>query len=174
LLKAIVDIATFGGKTYDRRRSETIRAVKTLDELITKLNARDYQVGLKIRRLKIKYAVIIIEMFFVLYSAKCRLLATYSLHIKYNRKHITTVTIRLAKAAKNLQKPHSDTMFLQISNQRLGNLCFYTMSEGHGYNKIWLTALIINMCIYDVERTSVTFGMDFIIGPFAYCKNHCK
>ncbi len=44
LLKAIVDIATHGAAADDRRRSETLRSIKTLDELTTELKSQAYVV----------------------------------------------------------------------------------------------------------------------------------
>lgn len=44
LLKAIVDIATHGAAADDRRRSETLRSIKTLDELTTELQSQGFKV----------------------------------------------------------------------------------------------------------------------------------
>lgn len=45
LLKTIIDIATFGAATDERRRSETLRSVKTLDELTSKLHDQGFKVN---------------------------------------------------------------------------------------------------------------------------------
>ena len=45
LLKAIVDIATYGSGTDERRRSEKIRTIKTLDELTDELQLKGFAVG---------------------------------------------------------------------------------------------------------------------------------
>lgn len=45
LLKAIVDIATFGSGAEERRRSDCIRTVKTLDDLTTELNKQGFEVA---------------------------------------------------------------------------------------------------------------------------------
>lgn len=52
LLKAIVDIATHGAAADDRRRSETLRSIKTLDELTTELKSQGYEV---IQNTSLKY-----------------------------------------------------------------------------------------------------------------------
>lgn len=44
LLKAIVDIATYGCGADERRRTENIRTVHTLDELTTQLHSRGFEV----------------------------------------------------------------------------------------------------------------------------------
>lgn len=49
LLKAIVDIALHGSSADERRRSDVIRSVKTLDELTTELQHRGFNVSIKNR-----------------------------------------------------------------------------------------------------------------------------
>lgn len=44
LLKAIVDIATYGAGADERRRSETIRTIQTLGELTSELHLRGFRV----------------------------------------------------------------------------------------------------------------------------------
>lgn len=44
LLKAIVDIATYGAGADERRRSETIRTIQTLAELTQELHVRGFRV----------------------------------------------------------------------------------------------------------------------------------
>lgn len=44
LLKAIVDIATHGAAAEDRRRSEALRSIKTLDDLTAELKSQGFQV----------------------------------------------------------------------------------------------------------------------------------
>jgi hypothetical protein len=44
LLSTIVDIATYGGGAEERRRSDQIRTIKTLEDLTTELNDRGFMV----------------------------------------------------------------------------------------------------------------------------------
>lgn len=44
LLKAIVDVATHGAAADDRRRSECLRSIKTLDDLTAELNSQGFKV----------------------------------------------------------------------------------------------------------------------------------
>lgn len=44
LLKAIVHIATYGSGADERRRSDSIRTIKTLDELTTELQKQGFEV----------------------------------------------------------------------------------------------------------------------------------
>jgi hypothetical protein len=46
LLKAIISIATFRAGADERRRSETLRTVRTLDELTSELQAQGFKVRL--------------------------------------------------------------------------------------------------------------------------------
>jgi hypothetical protein len=56
LLKAIVDIATYGAGADERRRSETIRTIQTLDELTSELKLRGFKVKYSHNLAKNKFA----------------------------------------------------------------------------------------------------------------------
>ena len=49
LLKAITDIATYGSGTDDRRRTEMIRSIHTLDDLTDELRLRGFNVRIQFK-----------------------------------------------------------------------------------------------------------------------------
>lgn len=91
LLSAIVELALHGSAAHERRRDETIRTVKTLDDLVNKLH-EDY--GITLSRT----------------AAYLRLLPRKS-NSAEGKRHITTVPVKLAKSSNDTHKQHIDTKF---------------------------------------------------------------
>lgn len=90
LLKTIIDIATYGAAADERRRSEKIRTVHTLEELTEQLNLYGF---------KIKKSAVYL-----------RLLPRNSSTIE-GKRHVVTVPVKLARARNDLHKEHADTKF---------------------------------------------------------------
>ncbi|ESN94336.1 hypothetical protein HELRODRAFT_164161 [Helobdella robusta] len=90
LLKSIIDIVTASGAADDRRRTELIRSCKTLDDLHSELTNLGYNLS--------RSAIYI------------RLLPRNYLTTE-GKWHISTVPVKLIKAANSLRKEHPDAHF---------------------------------------------------------------
>ncbi|CAB3979549.1 Hypothetical predicted protein [Paramuricea clavata] len=98
LLKTITAIAITGSASDDRRRTEMIRTVKTLDDLTDELQKRGYQLS--------RSAVYL------------RLLPRKSLSIE-GKRHVKTAPVRLIRAQNTQHRNHPDTKFARSSIQSL-------------------------------------------------------
>ena len=94
LLKVIVDLVEFGAGAEDRRRSEDLRSVRTLDDLHEELKLR----GLQISR-----------------SATYLRLLPRNRNTAEGKKHVSTVPVRLARPQADLHKAHVDQDFARAS-----------------------------------------------------------
>lgn len=101
LLKTIVDIALFGSAADDRRRTESIRSVKTLDDLTQEL----HKIGFDISRS----------------GTYLRLLPRKS-NSTEGRRHVSTVPVKLTRAQTDHHKNHLDSHFATTSIHYLENL----------------------------------------------------
>lgn len=98
LLKTITAIAITGSASDDRRRTEMIRTVKTLDDLTDELQKRGYELS--------RSAVYL------------RLLPRKSLSIE-GKRHVKTAPVRLIRAQNTQHRNHPDTKFARSSIQSL-------------------------------------------------------
>lgn len=101
LLKTIADIAMYGSAADARRRTETIRSVKTLDELTEELK----KIGFHISRS----------------GTYLRLLPRNSNTIE-GRRHVMTVPVKLTRAQADYHQNHIDRHFATTSIQYLESL----------------------------------------------------
>ena len=101
LLKAIADIALFGSAADDRRRTESIRSVKTLDELTQELR----KIGFDISRS----------------GTYLRLIPRKS-NSAEGRRHVSTVPVKLIRAQTDHHKNHLDSKFAETSIHYLENI----------------------------------------------------
>ncbi|CAH0547066.1 unnamed protein product [Brassicogethes aeneus] len=101
LLKTIADIALFGSACDDRRRTESIRSVKTLDELTQELR----KLGFDISR-----------------SATYRRLIPRKSNSTEGRRHVSTVPVKLIRAQTDHHKSHLDSKFAETSIDYLENI----------------------------------------------------
>jgi hypothetical protein len=90
LLKTIVDIATYGCGADERRQTETIRSIKTLEELTAAVQG----VGFTISRSSVYLHLI-----------------PKRADTREGKRHVKTVPVKLAKAQADGHKKHIDTMF---------------------------------------------------------------
>ncbi|KAG5893520.1 hypothetical protein JTB14_017230 [Gonioctena quinquepunctata] len=101
LLKTIADIALFGSAADDRRRTESIRSVKTLDELTQELR----KIGFDISR----------------GGTYLRLIPRQS-NSAEGRTHVSTVPVELIRAQNDHHKSHLDSNFAETSIHYLENI----------------------------------------------------
>ncbi|KAG5877588.1 hypothetical protein JTB14_027190 [Gonioctena quinquepunctata] len=101
LLKTIADIALFGSAADDRRRTESIRSVKTLDELTQELR----KIGFDISR----------------GGTYLRLIPRKS-NSAEGRRHVSTVPVKLIRAQNDHHKSHLDSNFAETSIHYLENI----------------------------------------------------
>lgn len=94
LLKAIVDIATYGAGAHERRRSDIYRCVKSLDELCGQLQKEGFQ---------IKRGALYI-----------RLLPRRS-DTNEGKRHVVTVPVKLLKVHNDSHESHVDGRFCTAS-----------------------------------------------------------
>jgi hypothetical protein len=90
LLSTIIDIATHGSAADDRRRTENLRSVKTLDELTEALTTCGYKISRS--------------------GVYLRLLPRRS-DTQEGKRHVTTVPVRLTRAQTESHKTHIDGKF---------------------------------------------------------------
>lgn len=90
LLSAIIDIATHGCAADERRRTENLRSVKTLDELTEALTTCGYNISRS--------------------GVYLRLLPRRS-DTKEGKRHVNTVPVRLTRAQTDSHKTHTDGKF---------------------------------------------------------------
>lgn len=102
LLSSIIDIALQGSAALERRRDDTIRTVKTLDDLVQKLH-EDY--GLTLSRS----------------ATYLRLLPRKSNSI-HGKRHVITVPVRLIKASNDMHRQHKDSMFAMTTINHINEL----------------------------------------------------
>jgi len=98
LLKAIVDIATYGSAADDRRRTESIRSVKTLDELTAALRSKGFAISRS--------------------GVYLHLLPRRSDTIE-GKRHVHTVPVKLARAQTDSHKDHIDGKFAKATINNL-------------------------------------------------------
>ncbi|KAJ6639411.1 hypothetical protein Bhyg_12155 [Pseudolycoriella hygida] len=91
LLQTIINLALKGSAAHERRRDETIRTVKTLDDLVDKLR-EDY--GFTLSRS----------------TTYLRLLPRKS-NSTEGKRHVSTVPVKLIKSTNDLHRQHSDSKF---------------------------------------------------------------
>lgn len=115
LLKSIVDIVSASGAADDRRRTELIRSCKTLDDLHSELLNLGYSLSRS--------------------ATYLRLLPRNYLTTE-GARHITTVPVKLVKAANNLRKEHTDAHFaastivyLKDLAVLMGSQCTFFLSQ---------------------------------------------
>lgn len=101
LLKTIADIAIFGSAVDARRRTETIRSIKTLDELVLELK----KIGFTISRS----------------GTYLRLMPKNSTTVE-GRRHVSTVPVKLSRAQTDLHHTHVDSQFATASIHYLESL----------------------------------------------------
>lgn len=91
LLQAIIDLALQGLAAHERRRDDTIRTVRTLDDLVTKLREEyDYTLSR---------------------SATYLRLVPRKANSTEGKRHVTTVPVKLIRAANDSHRRHSDAKF---------------------------------------------------------------
>ena len=90
LFKDIIDIATIGSASGDRRREEVYRTVKTLDDLHAALQGMGYQISR---------------------SGLYLHLQPRSFSTTEGKKHVKTVPVRLVKPQNDLRRGHKDRQF---------------------------------------------------------------
>ena len=98
LLKTIVDIATSGCAADERRQTETIRSVKTLDELVNAIQSVGFNIsrsGVYLRLLPKRHDT------------------------TEGKRHINTVPVKLTKAQTEAHKEHIDSMFARATIKNL-------------------------------------------------------
>lgn len=91
LLQAIIDLALHGSAAHERRRDDTIRTVKTLDDLVDKLR-EDY--GFTLSRS----------------AAYLRLLPRKANTIE-GKRHVYTAPVKIIRASNDSHKQHIDSKF---------------------------------------------------------------
>ncbi|GBM31415.1 hypothetical protein AVEN_98510-1 [Araneus ventricosus] len=101
LLKAIADIAIIESAADAKRRSQSIRSVKTLDDLTAELK----KVGFTISRS----------------GTYLRLIPRNSSTIE-GRRHVTTVPVELSRAQADFRRSHIDTQFAATTTRYLETL----------------------------------------------------
>lgn len=100
-LKSIIDIALYGSRAHEKRRSDVYRSIKTLDELTAQLKNEGYQVSRS--------------------AVYTRLLPRRSLS-QEGRRHITTVPVKLIRAQNDAHSKHIDMWFCSATIKRLEEL----------------------------------------------------
>ncbi|XP_065639521.1 uncharacterized protein LOC136072280 [Hydra vulgaris] len=101
LIKTIVDIALKGSASNDRRRTEIVRTVKTLDDLVEELKNHGYN--------------------FFRSGVYLRLLSSRSLSTE-GKRHAKTAPVTLIRAQNSEHKYHADTKFAKSSISALEEL----------------------------------------------------
>ena len=101
LIKAICRIVSSGSAAYDRRRSEVIRAVKTLDQLMEALNRE----GFELKRSSV---------YFHLLPRNHRSME--------GKRHVTTAPVKLYKSQNSKHASHPSTKFARASIRSLEEL----------------------------------------------------
>lgn len=120
LLKTIVDIATYGCGADERRRSENIRTVHTLDELTTQLNSRGFLVSILIKQ---QNFILTTRTFSQLKRSAVYLrLLIRNRATREGQRHVNCVPVRLQRATNDHHKRHSDTKFCTASIRNLEEL----------------------------------------------------
>lgn len=94
LLQAICDVALHSGSADDRRRSEAIRACKTLDDLHEELKSMGYNLSRS--------------------SVYLRLLPRGSVSAE-GKRHVVTVPVKLCRAQTDHHKDHVDQHFCRAT-----------------------------------------------------------
>lgn len=94
LLRTIVNIATYGCGADERRQTETIRSIKTLDELTVAVQG----FGFTISRSSVYLHLI-----------------PRRADTREGKRHINTVPVKLSKAQTDCHKEHIDTMFARAT-----------------------------------------------------------
>ncbi|KAJ6639294.1 hypothetical protein Bhyg_12037 [Pseudolycoriella hygida] len=102
LLNAIIELALQGSAAHERRQDETIRTLKTLDELVQKLH-EDYSIDLSRS------------------STYLRLLPKRFNSIQ-GKRHVNTAPVRLIKASNDMHKQHADSKFAKTTIDHLNEL----------------------------------------------------
>lgn len=101
ILEVIKDIAVFGGAADDRRRTETIRCCKTLDDLQAELHKQGYNIsrsGLYLRLLPRR------------------------VNTEEGKRHVVTVPVKLCKPDSTLHLKHKDGTFCTATIRNLESL----------------------------------------------------
>lgn len=101
-MKTIVNIAIYGSAAHERRQNEKIRSIKTLDELTTSLK-NDF--GFILSR-----------------SAVYLRLISHRSDTLEEKRHISSVPVKLIKAQNEIYKNHIDTAFCCATIHNLENL----------------------------------------------------
>jgi hypothetical protein len=98
LLKAIVDIATYGSAADSRRRTDCTRTVKTLDELMSALNSKGFDISRS--------------------GLYLHLLPRRS-DTREGKRHVTTVPVKLVRAQADHHSDHIDARFARATINNL-------------------------------------------------------
>lgn len=124
LLKTIIDIAVHGSAADDRRRSDVLRSIKTLDELTAELNKVNVE-SVKIIMftfLTLLYMILNQDGYQIKRSAVyLRLIPKRSSSLE-GQRHVQTVPVKLAKAQNDLHSKHVDGLFCASTIHRLEEL----------------------------------------------------
>lgn len=127
LLQAIIDIAMHGASTDERRQTETLRTIKTLDDLGEALKKQGFEIsrsGLYLRLIPRKATSI------------------------QGKRHVITVPVKLAKAQAESHKSHVDSRFAsstifhleQIASLLGPNYVLFISQDDKGKVPIGITA----------------------------------
>ena len=103
ILEEILKIAEVGSACSDRRRDNTVRTVRTLDQLKTELNNLGFQVSRS--------------------GIYLKLLPRDAKSIE-GRRHVSTVPVRLIKPQNNLRKGHKDRIFARETCAAVDQIAF--------------------------------------------------
>lgn len=101
LFKSICDIAIFGSAAHERRQSDIIRSIKTLDELTEELKKLGYRISRSATYLR-------------LLPRRC--------NTTEGKRHITTVPVKLIRAQNDAHKKHIDGKFCTATINALEEL----------------------------------------------------
>ncbi|XP_037029339.1 uncharacterized protein LOC119069393 [Bradysia coprophila] len=102
LLKAIIDLAMHGSAAHERRRDDSIRTVKTLDDLVTKLR-EDY--GYNLSR-----------------SATYLRLLPKRANSTEGKRHVNSVPVKLIRPDNDLHKDHMDGRFAKTTISHIDSM----------------------------------------------------
>lgn len=101
LLETITNLALHGSAAHERRRDDVIRTVKTLDDLVDKLEENGFSLSRS--------------------AAYLRLLPRRSNSIE-GKRHVRTVPVKLIRASNDLHREHSDSKFAMTTIRHIDEI----------------------------------------------------
>lgn len=104
LLNAILEIAMYGSAAHEKRRMESLRSIKTLDELHQELQ----NMGFKLSRSAVYYH-----------------LQPSNIRTLDGKRHVNTVPVKLIRAQNSFHKDHQDSKFAAASINNLNELAAF-------------------------------------------------